>query len=157
LRRDLADRWDLLVVIALGGALGSLGRWGVAEISPHSPDRLAWGTWIVNVTGSLLLGVLMVFVIDVWPPTRYVRPFLGVGVLGGFTTYSTYMLEVRDLIAEDEPARAAGYVFGTLVVGLLAVWVGMVIARVTVALTRRRHERALVRRGFDHESTRRGS
>jgi len=134
----LRGRWDLLLVIAVGGALGSLARWGLGELLPHEPDEIAWNTWLANVSGALPLGVLMVFVSDVWPPTRYVRPFLGVGVLGGFTTFSAYMLDARFLLVEGEPARAAVYVLGTLVSGLLAVWLGIVLARTTVVVARRR-------------------
>lgn len=74
----------------------------------------------------------MVFVVDVWPPTRYVRPFLGVGVLGGFTTFSTYMLDTRAMLTAGRPFGAAGYLVGTLLVGLVAVWLGIVTARTLI-------------------------
>jgi CrcB protein len=64
----------------------------------------------------------MVFVNDVWPPNRYVRPFLGVGVLGGYTTFSTYMLDTRALVASGRLGTAVGYVVVTLVGGLVVVW-----------------------------------
>ena len=66
--------------------------------------------------GSFLLGVLMVFVLDVWPPHRYVRPFLGVGVLGGYTTFSTYMLDTRACWRRGA-GDAFSYLFGTLLAG----------------------------------------
>jgi CrcB protein len=138
----LRDRWDVLLVIAAGGALGSLARWAVGETFPHGDAQVAWGTWLANVSGSFLLGVLMVFVLDVWPPRRYLRPFLGVGVLGGYTTFSTYMLDTRGLLAGGEPAAAFGYLFGTLLTGLLAVWLGVVVARAGVAAAVRRRTRA---------------
>lgn len=122
---------DLLPVIALGGVLGSLARWGVAEAIPHRPDQFAWATFIVNVTGSLLLGLLMAFVLDVWSHHRYTRPFLGVGVLGGYTTFSTWMLDTRGQLV-DRPAVAAAYVVGTLAVGMLAVTAGLVGGRVLI-------------------------
>ncbi|MGZ4603740.1 MAG: fluoride efflux transporter FluC, partial [Kineosporiaceae bacterium] len=86
LARVVVRRRDVLAVIAVGGALGSLGRWGVAEALPHAPGVFAWSTFVTNVSGCFLIGLLMVFVIDVWPPSRHLRPFLGVGVLGGYTT-----------------------------------------------------------------------
>lgn len=137
----LRQRWDLLLVIAAGGALGSLGRWSLAEAFPHREGQVAWGTVVANVTGALLLGVLMVLALDVWPSRRYVRPFLGVGVLGGYTTFSTYMLDTRDLLASGDAVTAFGYLFGTLLGGLAAVWAGVVLARVLVAsaVRRRRH------------------
>ena len=134
-----ARRWDILLAVALGGALGSLARWALAESLPHAADELPWGTVTANVVGAFLLGALMVVVLETGRPGRYLRPFLGVGVLGGFTTFSTYMLDTRVLLAEGEPLRAGGYLFGTLVAGLLAVWLGVVAARTTTGRRRREH------------------
>lgn len=130
----LGSRWDVLLAISVGGALGSLARWGVGELVPWSGTGFPWATFIENVSGGLALGVLMVFVLDVWPPHRYLRPFLGVGVLGGYTTFSTYMLETRHLLVEGQPATAFAYLGGSLLVGLVAVWIGIASARL-VALT----------------------
>jgi len=137
----LRRRWDVLAVIAVGGALGSVARWGVEVAVPQDPGQVPWSTWLVNVTGGLLLGALMVFVVDVWPPRRYVRPFLGVGVLGGYTTFSTYMLDVRTLLSRGEAGTAFGYLVGTLVTGLLAVWAGVLLARLAVRALERRRRR----------------
>jgi fluoride exporter len=140
--RDTASRWDILLVIALGGALGSLARWALGEALPTQHGSFPWATFLENVTGGFALGVLMVFVVDVWPPSRYVRPFLGVGVLGGFTTFSTYMLDTRGLVAADEAALAAVYLFGSLAVGLLAVWLGIATARLSTARTSEEKQRS---------------
>lgn len=138
----LRERGDILLVIAAGGAIGSLGRWAVAEAVPHSPWRVPWGTWIANITGGFALGLLMVFVLEVWPPHRYLRPFLGVGVLGGYTTFSTYMLDTRTLLTDGHVASAMGYLLGTLIAGLVAVAAGVLLARTLVRLgERRRHRR----------------
>ena len=75
-------------------------------------EGFPWATFIENVSGGFLLGVLMVFLLDVWLPHRYLRPFLGVGVLGGYTTFSTYMLESRDLLAGGRAATAFAYLAG---------------------------------------------
>ena len=125
----LRGRLDILAVIAAGGAVGSAARYAVAEAIPHEPGTVAWSTSTVNVVGGFLLGLLMVFVLDVWPPSRYLRPFFGVGVLGGFTTFSTYMLDAHALLAAGEVVAALTYVLGTLVVGLAAVWFGVFTAR----------------------------
>ena len=134
----IRSRADVLAVIAVGGALGSLGRWGVGQALPARPDGFPWATFTENCTGALALGVLMVFVLDVWSPHRYLRPFLGVGVLGGYTTFSTYMLDARDLLAAGHEVIALTYVAGTLLAGLVAVWVGIVAARALVVAVRRR-------------------
>jgi fluoride exporter len=119
--RVLVERRDILLAIALGGALGALGRWGLAEALPHSRDQLPWATALANVTGCFAIGVLLVVLVERRPDSRLLRPLLGTGVLGGFTTFSTYALDTRDLLAAGRPAVAAAYLFGTLVVGLLAV------------------------------------
>lgn len=125
----VGSRWDVLLVIAAGGALGSLGRWAVGGVLPWSGATFPWATFVENVSGAFALGVLMVYVIDVWPPHRYVRPFLGVGLLGGYTTFSTYMLEASDLLVVGRPATALAYLAGSLLAGLVAVWLGIACAR----------------------------
>jgi CrcB protein len=128
----LGSRWDILVAIAGGGALGSLARYGVGTLLPWDGSGFPWATFVENVSGAFALGLLMVFLLEVWPPRRYLRPFLGVGVLGGYTTFSTYMLETRDLLVAGEPTTAAAYLFGSLVTGLVAVATGVGIARLVV-------------------------
>ncbi|WP_245687084.1 fluoride efflux transporter FluC [Streptacidiphilus griseoplanus] len=122
-------QWDVLAVIALGGGIGSLGRYGLARALPTPPGGFPWATFVTNVAGSFALGLLMVYVLDVWPPSRHVRPFLGVGVLGGFTTFSTYTVETRGLLAAHSWALAGTYAFASLAVGLAAVWAGGALGR----------------------------
>ena len=98
--------------------VGSLARWALAEALPHAPSVFPWATTLTNATGCFALGVLMVLALEVWPPSRYVRPFAGVGVLGGYTTFSTAMLDTRSLVAAGRPALAAGYAVGTTLAGL---------------------------------------
>lgn len=136
-RRVLAARWDILLVIAAGGALGSLARWALGEAFGGRRDSFPWSTFLENVSGAFALGVLMVFVLDVWPPSRYTRPFLGVGVLGGFTTFSTYALDARSLLVAGRAPLAAAYVLGTLAAGLTAVWFGIFLARLATRPRRR--------------------
>jgi CrcB protein len=123
------ERWDVLVVIGAGGSLGAAARWGVAQALTPTEGGFPLATFSVNVAGCLLLGVLMVLVADRWPPSRYRRPFLGVGVLGGFTTFSTFEVEARDLVAGGHGLVAAAYVLASLVAGLLAVALGVAVTR----------------------------
>jgi fluoride exporter len=135
---------DVLAAIALGGGLGSLARYLIAQALPHRPETFPWATFLTNVVGCAALGALMLYVTQVWPPRRYVRPFWGVGFLGGFTTFSTYTLELRGLLDHGAWAVAAGYGLGSLAAGLAAVWAGAAAARYASgrALRRRRAERA---------------
>jgi CrcB protein len=120
---------DVLAVVALGGGLGSVARYGLARLWPTAAGGFPWATLLTNVLGCLALGALMVCVLEVWPPSRYRRPFLGVGVIGGFTTFSTYVVETRGLLSAQNPALAAAYALAGLTAGLAAVWVGTALAR----------------------------
>jgi CrcB protein len=135
--RLLRDRWDILLVIAACGALGCVGRWGLGEALARPRGEFPVATFTENLAGAFLLGLLMVWLTEVWPSARYLRPFLAVGVLGGFTTFSTYMLDTRDLLAAGRPALAAAYLVGTMLVGLLAVFAGVLSGRSSLALARR--------------------
>jgi len=139
--RGRPREWDVVAVIAVGGGLGSVARYGIARAWPTPVDGFPWATFTTNVLGSLALGLLMVCVIEVWPPARYRRPFLGVGVIGGFTTFSTYMSETRGLLATHHFARADAYALTSLLAGLAAVWTGIALARVAVRKPVRRGPR----------------
>jgi CrcB protein len=130
----------ILAVISLGGVLGALARFGLTVAFPPGPGEFPWATFATNVSGCLLIGVLMVLVGEVWAGRRLIRPFLGVGVLGGFTTFSTYVVDVRGLVAAGAPVVAAVYLAGTVVAAMTAVYAGAVAARWAIAL-RGREER----------------
>jgi fluoride exporter len=125
-RRELSPL--LLVVIAAGGALGALARYGLTEAIPDDPFAI----WVVNLSGCLLIGVLMVLVTDVWPNQRYLRPFVGVGILGGYTTFSTAMVDVRNMVEAGRPAVGLLYLGGTVLAALLAVATGWYATRALV-------------------------
>jgi fluoride exporter len=131
--RDPPAGADVLAVIALGGALGSLARWGLGEAAGTPAGAVPWATVVENVSGSLALGVLMVLVAERWPGSRCLRPFAGVGLLGGWTTFSAYALDARTLLAHDRIAAAVLYVGGSLVLGLLALVVGLRLTRRALA------------------------
>jgi CrcB protein len=122
-------RPDVLATIAVGGALGGGSRYLIERAAPTPAGRFPWATFSINVTGAFALALLLVFILDLWPPTRYVRPFAAIGFLGAFTTFSTWMVETADLLARDRPGVAAGYLAGSLVTGLAAVSLGLVVGR----------------------------
>jgi fluoride exporter len=130
-------RWDIALVIGAGGAVGGGARWGLTQAWPPAQGGFPWATFVENVTGCLVLGALMVFLLDVWRPSRYARPFLGIGVLGGFTTFSTYTADARALILDGQGLLALAYLFGTLFVALAASWTGLVLARTAAGITPR--------------------
>lgn len=122
-------RWDVALVIAAGGAIGGALRYLLNQAIPHGADGFPWATFLENVSGCLVLGALMVFLLDVWSPHRYARPFLGIGVLGGFTTFSAYTVETVALLRSGHAPTAFAYLLATVIVGLLATWAGIAIAR----------------------------
>ena len=119
----------VLAAIAVGGGIGAVSRYGVGHRFPVTAGEVPWSTLLINGVGCLLIGVLMVLVTEVWSPHRLVRPFLGIGILGGFTTFSTYTNEIRELLASGDGIVAMAYLAGTVIVALLAVAVGMALAR----------------------------
>lgn len=142
-RAEAAGRHGLLVlaVIAAGGALGAVARHAFALWLPaRGAEGFPWGTFAVNVSGCALIGVLMALIGE---NGRYahasplLRPFLGVGVLGGFTSFSAYGLDAARLLraGPEAAAAAAGYLGGTLAAALAAVWAGSAAAH-AVAGTR---------------------
>ena len=123
----------LLLVIALGGALGAAARYAAGLPWPTPAVAFPWTTLVINVVGCALMGVLMVLVNErFWAPTL-LRPFLGTGVLGGFTTFSTYAVDGDQLVRLDAATTAALSLVLTLVLAVLAVWAG---ATATRSLTR---------------------
>jgi CrcB protein len=150
--------WAVLGVISAGGALGALGRYGLSVAYPIAPTAFPWTTFALNVSGCLLIGVLIVLVTHVWAGRRLIRPFLGVGVLGGFTTFSTYVVDIQRLVDRHAAATALAYLAGTVIAAVLATYVGTALT--TWVLTRRqglevraarRHSRSNPRRRTSKE------
>lgn len=139
---DLRDRrqrremrrapWATLATIAAGGALGALARYGVQATFPAPPAGFPWATFTINVVGCLLIGVLMVLITEVWGGPRLLRAFLGVGVLGGFTTFSSYVVDIQRLVARGAAGTALVYLAATLIAALIAVYAGIGITRAVV-------------------------
>ncbi|MGB9378243.1 MAG: CrcB family protein [Mycobacteriales bacterium] len=131
-----AGGWRLLAAISAGGVIGSLARYGIATAFPHPADGIALATLAINVSGCLLIGILMVFVTDLWPLARWLRPLLGVGVLGGYTTFSTYVVDIQQAVAAGAAGMALGYLAATLIGALTAVWLGTALGRRIVGAIR---------------------
>jgi CrcB protein len=116
------------LLAALGGALGALARWGVATALPSSPGSWPWATLLVNLTGCLVIGVLLAVIPARFPTAHWPRPLLAVGVCGGYTTYSTFAVDVVRLSDAGAWAVAAAYVLVSVVGGAACVLAGLTAA-----------------------------
>lgn len=123
-RRDAGFRPGLLGAIAAGGVLGAEARYGLTLAFPDADSAFPATTFAVNVVGSFAIGALMVGVRR-WGARRpLLQPFAGVGVLGGFTTFSAYAVGVEHLLAGGDPAPALAYLVLTPVTAVAAALVG---------------------------------
>jgi CrcB protein len=116
------------LLAALGGAVGALSRWALAEALPSSPAGWPWATLLVNLSGCLLLGALFALLAARTPEASWPRPFLAVGVLGGYTTYSAFAVEVVRLAETGAVLTAGAYVVVSVVGGVAAVAAGTLAA-----------------------------
>jgi CrcB protein len=130
-----------LTAVAIGGALGALARYGLTAAFPTEPGTFALATFLANISGGLLIGALMIIVTDVAPGLRLIRPFLGVGVLGGFTTFSTYIIDIGRAANAGATLLAVTYAFTTIAAALLAAAIGMYATR-RIVRARRGNETA---------------
>jgi fluoride exporter len=119
----------IVVALACGGVLGAVSRYAISLALPTETARFPWGTFLINVSGSAALGFLLVLVIEHFPRGRLVRPVLGTGFLGAYTTFSTFTVEAVDLVRAGHAVTALVYLVGSVFAGLLAVWAGMTAAR----------------------------
>lgn len=127
-RRESRPRqWDLVAATAAGGGLGASARYLVALALPHGSDQFPWSAVLINATGCLFIGALMVMLLELTAPHRLVRPFLGVGVLGGYTTFSTFTVDAQRLVLAHRPLIALGYVVTTVVLCAAAVWLSTIL------------------------------
>jgi fluoride exporter len=119
----------VVAVVACGGAIGASARYALSLWWPAQPGGFPWATFWTNVVGCAVIGVFMVVITDVWAAHRLVRPFFGTGVLGGFTTFSTYAVDIQKLVDAGHPRTGLAYLAATLCVALTAVWLGAAVTR----------------------------
>ncbi|MDT0610362.1 fluoride efflux transporter CrcB [Streptomyces lancefieldiae] len=121
-----ARRWraqvPLVVVVALGGGTGAAARYAASLWWPTQTGGFPWTTFWVNVVGCAVIGVFMVVITEVWAAHRLVRPFFGTGVLGGFTTFSTYAVDTRYLLGAGQVRTGLVHLAATPLAALTAVW-----------------------------------
>ena len=116
--------------IALGGALGSVGRHWVSTLATtRVGTTFPWGTLLINVTGSLLIGVVA-GCNSGWMAGENTRKFLMVGICGGFTTFSAFSLQTLELVQKGEWLRAGIYILASVALCVIGVWGGYLLGTV---------------------------
>lgn len=125
---------QLLAFVALGGAIGSVGRFAVMSWVGHVfGSAFPWGTLTVNVAGGFLMGALLELSALAWSPSPEIRALLVVGVLGGFTTFSTFTMDLYYLFERGAVLSAFAYAVGSVVACLIAFWAAMSLLRLVLA------------------------
>ena len=132
------NTWAVTTAVAMGGAVGAVARYSVASAWPQATGGFPLTTLAVNLIGCLLIGVLMTLLRQALAANGLLRPFLGVGVLGGFTTFSTYAAESLALFQDEAALTALAYLAATLVGALVAVFSGMRVTETVHRLITRR-------------------
>jgi CrcB protein len=119
----------ILLAVAFGGAIGSLARYFVASALQSPAIQFPWGIFVVNISGGFLMGIVVELSALKFNVSPELRAFLTVGVLGGYTTFSTFSLDSALLIERGAYASAAAYVVGSAVLSILALFAGLWIVR----------------------------
>jgi fluoride exporter len=114
------DRRELAAIF-VGGAIGAVSRYGLAEALPHDAGTWPWATFIVNLAGALALGYLTTRLQERLPPTAYRRPLLGTGLCGALTTFSTVQIELLQMLDDGRAGLAAGYAAASIAAGMVAI------------------------------------
>lgn len=127
--RAIFGSLPVLGVVALGGVIGALLRFQAGLIWPTPAGAFPTTILLVNLVGCLVMGVFMVLITEYWTPHPLLRPFFGTGVLGGFTTFSTYSLDIVSLFRLGRPLTAASYLVLTPIGAMLAVGLGILATR----------------------------
>ena len=120
----------LSLYVAIGGGMGAVARyWLVSAVGRFASSSFPYGTLEVNILGSLLIGVVVGWLTKTLPHSMETRAFLVVGVLGGFTTFSTFSLDTLSLIENGALVQAAIYILSSLIGGVLALYLALLISR----------------------------
>jgi CrcB protein len=120
----------MLLYVALGSAIGGVSRYLLGGLVQRMLDTtFPAGTLLVNVTGSFLLGAIIRYALETPSLTPEVRAFLTIGVCGGYTTFSTFSYETMALLEDGEWARAGVYITASVVLSLIATFLGFALAR----------------------------
>lgn len=118
-----------VILVMSGGALGAALRFGLSSALPVGASGWPWATFAANVTGGFAMGVLAAWLLRGDNAAEPLRLFLGIGVLGGFTTFSAFSLEMAQMVERGQGMLAGGYALASVILALAAVFAGMMLAR----------------------------
>ncbi|MFE5580584.1 fluoride efflux transporter CrcB [Kitasatospora sp. NPDC056531] len=125
----LRGQGPAVAVVAVGGVIGAVARYAAGLGWETGPTAFPWTTLLINVVGCAVIGVFLVAITEGRPAHPLLRPFFGTGVLGGFTTFSTYSVDIRRLLEAGRPGPGLAYLGLTLLGALGAVWAAAVLTR----------------------------
>ncbi len=128
-RRGRGPALEVLVAVGVGGGLGTLGRYELSVALPAHRGAFPWAVFIVNVVGAFGLGLVTTLALERWAPRRWVRPLLGIGVCGGLTTFSTWVVDSVRLADAARLATATVDLAATVVAGFVALVLGVWVVR----------------------------
>lgn len=118
------------LLIALGGGLGALARYGASFwVQERVAGAFPYGTFLVNISGCLIMGLVMTRLNEGGPVSVNWRFLVPVGFIGGYTTFSSFAFETFRLIEQGLPLTGLGYVASSVILGYLALWIGVITAR----------------------------
>ena len=120
---------EVVLAVGLGGAVGAILRWWVGVLMSHLLAPVFLGTLVVNLAGSFLVGVLLIWFQGKLPINDVLRTGIVVGLLGGFTTYSAFSMEAVNMMMAGFYGRASAYVVVTVAVCLMGTWAGVMLGR----------------------------
>lgn len=118
-----------LLLVFLGGGIGSMARFGVGKFMVHKNLHLIWGTLTVNIFGSLLIGLILGYALKTQSLNQNMILLLATGFCGGFTTFSAFAYENQELLRQGDIATLLLYSLGSLAVGIAAVLLGLYLVK----------------------------
>jgi len=118
-----------VLAVALAGALGALARWGIGAWFGHRFPSFPWGTMVINVSGSFILGVMFAVLVERNIGSTTMRVALMTGLMGAYTTFSTFSLETFRLFEDGATGSALANIGFSVVLGLVGVWLGVTAGR----------------------------
>ena len=119
------------LLVMIGGALGTLARYAISTLASPISGQLPWGTIIINITGSFVIGLFgtLTLASGRYPVSENTRLFVMIGLCGGYTTFSSFSLQTLNLVRNGDMLGAGGNIAGSVALCLLAVWIGYVAAQ----------------------------